>query len=93
MTPDPKPVTDKDPAYLRFIRKQPCVITGRTPCEAHHTQTGGIGMKGSDYSALPLHHSEHQRCHQVGSETFWRYDVKQLIIDHLIKYIKDKIEK
>jgi len=93
MTPDPKPVTDKDPKYLAWIRKQPCVITGRTPCEAHHTQTGGMGMKGSDYSALPLHHAEHQRCHQGGAITFWRNDVKQLIIDHLIKYIKDKIEK
>ena len=92
MIPDPKPKTDKDPAYLRWVRKQPCVITGRTPCEAHHTETGGMGMKGSDYSALPLYHTEHRRCHQVGEFTFWMESAnytEQLIIDHLVRYIKE----
>ena len=91
MNPQPKNKTDKDPKYLAWIRKQPCVITGKTPCEAHHTQTGGIGMKGNDYSALPLHHAEHQRCHQVGARTFWGiivYDLDRLIIDHLVRYIR-----
>jgi len=88
---DPKPVTDKDPKYLAWIRKQPCVITGRTPCEAHHTQTGGMGMKGSDYSAIPMHHSEHMKCHQLGEKTFWleMWIVDKLIIEHLVRYIKE----
>ena len=85
----PKPKTDKDPKYLAWVRKQPCVITGRTPCEAHHTETGGMGMKGSDYSALPLYHTEHAICHQIGTGRFWRIDIKQLIIDHLVRYIKE----
>ena len=89
MTPDPKPQTDKDPKYLAWIRKQPCVITGKTPCEAHHTETGGVGMKGSDYSALPLHHAEHRRCHQVGVVRFWHISIQGSIIDHLVRYIKE----
>ena len=89
MKPYPKQKTDKDPTYLAWVRKQPCVITGKTPCEAHHTQTGGIGMKGSDYLALPLYHTEHKRCHQGGAITFWKDDIKQLIIDHLVRYIKE----
>jgi len=88
--PDPKPRTDKDPAYLRWVRKQPCVITGKTPCEAHHTETGGMGMKGSDYSALPLYHTEHKRCHQQGVVKFWViHNIQNLIIDHLVRYIKE----
>ena len=91
--PCPKPVTDKDPKYLAWIRKQPCVTTGKTPCEAHHTETGGMGMKGSDYSALPLCHTEHKLCHQVGAATYWGVKgdlnfVYRAIIDHLVRYIK-----
>ena len=87
----PKPKTDKDPKYLAWVRKQPCVITGRTPCEAHHTQTGGTAMKGSDYAALPLYFEMHREHDRVGKKTFWRlYDVKQIIIDHLVRYIKER---
>ena len=87
MTPDPKPHTDKDPAYIAWIRRQPCVITGRSPCEAHHTETGGMGMKGSDYSAVPLFWTEHKRCHDVGEQTFWRiYDLDRIIADLLERY-------
>ena len=93
MNPQPKNKTDKDPKYLAWIRKQPCVITGKTPCEAHHTDTGGMGMKGSDYSALPLYHTEHKRCHQMGARTFWGTMVldmvNRLIILHLVRYIKE----
>jgi len=94
MTPDPKPVTDKDPKYLAWIRKQPCTKgCGRT-AQAHHQ--GGQGRKGtsgkvSDYFALPLCHVCHDEHNNTGTKTFWwRYDVKQLIIDHLIKYIKER---
>jgi len=88
--PCPKIKTDKDPAYLRWIRKQPCVITGKTPCEAHHTETGGIAMKGSDYSAVPLYYTEHRRHDIVGKKTFWRiYDLEKIIEDLLARYEKE----
>ena len=89
MKPDPKKKTAKDHRYLAWIRKQPCVITGKTPCHAHHTDTGGVGMKGSDYSAVPLYHTEHRRCHDVGNKTFWAsYDLPGIIKD-----LRDRYEK
>ena len=87
MNPCPKQPPNKDPAYLSWVRKQPCVITGKTPCEAHHFKSRGSG--GGDYTALPLITEEHVRCHMVGAKTFWLdYDIKQIIIDHLTRYIK-----
>jgi len=90
MIPDPKPKTDKDPAYLRWVRKQPCVITGRTPCEAHHTETGGMGMKGSDYSAVPLYWTEHRNAHAMGANVFWAcHDLDEIIARLLDRYEKE----
>ena len=94
MNPQPKIKTDKDPKYLAWIRKQSCVkhpfkIAG----EAHHQ--GGQGRKGtggkvSDYFALPLCRKCHNEHDHVGTETFWfYYDVKQEMIDHLARYIKE----
>ncbi len=61
MKPQPKPHTDRDPKYLAWIRKQKSCISGANPpCEAHHTETGGIGIKGSDYSVVPLTFPEHK---------------------------------
>ena len=42
-----KPRTFKSTVYLAFIREQGCHICGQT-AEAHHTETGGIGMRGDD---------------------------------------------
>lgn len=51
----PKPSTPRDKKYLAFIRKQPCCRCGsKFQIEAHHTSTGGIGLKGSDYDAVSL---------------------------------------
>jgi hypothetical protein len=44
--------------YLDFIKAQPCIIEHDEPCRgdivAHHTASGGVGMKGSDLSTIPL---------------------------------------
>jgi len=92
MNPQPKIKTDKDPKYLAWVRKQPCVITGRSPCEAHHTETGGIGMKGSDYSAVPLHWRQHRICHAVGEKTFWYTADPVRIIRNLLERYEDEKE-
>lgn len=61
MNPQPKPSTPRDPKYLAWIRKQRSCISGALPpCEAHHTSTGGMGIKGSDYEAVPLTFLEHK---------------------------------
>jgi hypothetical protein len=58
---------ERNPAYLRFIRRQPCAICSSTRAvEAAHTGPHGIGQKASDYSAVPLC----RKCHQTGRESY-----------------------
>ena len=51
----PKPQTPRDPKYLAWIRTLPCLFCGKPgPSQAHHTATGGMSLKGSDFSCVPL---------------------------------------
>jgi len=60
-----KIITIRDKKYLDFIRKQPCWRCSKpSPSHAHHTETGGVGIKGSDYSAIP----ECAKCHRIGHD-------------------------
>ncbi|MBU0516744.1 MAG: DUF968 domain-containing protein [Proteobacteria bacterium] len=63
----------RDPAYLAYIRKQPCLVCGgaQGPSVAHHDNNGGKGLKGSDYDALPLCPVHHQERHNKPRSTFW----------------------
>ena len=60
--PEPRRVRNK--IHLRLVAKQPCLICGRRPCDAHHlrfAQPRGLGLKVSDEFAVPLcrgHHRE-----------------------------------
>jgi hypothetical protein len=60
--------------HLRFVARQPCLICGRTPAQAHHiryAQPRGLGIKVSDEFTVPLcaiHHSEN---HATGDERRW----------------------
>ena len=57
-----KRVTPRDEKYRDWVKTLPCLECMKpAPSEAHHTETGGIGIKGSDYSCVPLclnHHAE-----------------------------------
>jgi len=56
--------TPRDKKYLAWIRTQNSCISGDSPpCEAHHTNLsgGGMGIKGSDYEAVPLTFFEHKQ--------------------------------
>jgi hypothetical protein len=66
--PDRKSFMDRK--HLANIRKLPSIVSGRTPCEAHHLRIKderGVGMKATDRWAVPLTRDEHQRVHEVGS--------------------------
>jgi hypothetical protein len=65
----PKPVRFEDDAYLRFIRRQPCLICGAAS-QAHHVQAGGVGTKCSDYRTVPLCHNHHRELHNHGRTSF-----------------------
>lgn len=82
MNPQPKVKPERSPKYLAFIRSQPCCICGWLPMtsygylmHAHHTETGGMGTKGSDFSAVPLCFACHRKVHdQYGKKGPWSID-------------------
>jgi len=62
----PKKPRQTSQDYLKWIRSQPSVVSGKTPCEAAHLHSRGAW--GSDYSAIPLTHEEHQEFHRRGQD-------------------------
>ena len=58
----------RDALYLSWIRTLRCSACGKpAPSEAAHTGTdGGLGIKASDYSAIPLC----AHCHRVGMYSY-----------------------
>jgi hypothetical protein len=60
--------------HLRFVTKQPCLLCGRKPSDAHHirfVQPRALGRKASDEFAVPLCRAHHRALHRVGDEQAW----------------------
>lgn len=100
LTPQPRLVlrmgnkieTMRDPRYLDFIRRRPCWFCGKL-AEPHHSirhfpliSEGGIGVKGSDYLAVPLCRLCHEQMHS-GHMKVKRELLMEIIITQLISYI------
>ncbi len=68
----PKAIRLRDKEHCKFVTTQPCVVCGRTPCEAHHirfAQPRALGRKVSDEYMVPvcrLHHRELHRLRRRG---------------------------
>lgn len=94
MFPKDKPA--RNPSYLTFIREQSCQMCGYAPTDsykylmhAHHTETGGISSKGSDYSAVPLCFACHRKVHdKYGKRGPWSEEELISIIAKLINRYK-----
>lgn len=77
----------RDWKYKAWIRTLPCTICGATPSEAAHTGTdGGMSMKASDYSVIPLCSDCHTQAphsyHALGRDEFERrhdLDVRAIV--------------
>lgn len=57
-----------DPAYLAWVRTQPCKVPGcaSTLIHAHHAgRRPGVGLKASDITAIPLCLHHHACWHQA----------------------------
>lgn len=70
--PEPRRVRDK--THLRHVAKQPCLICGRRPSDAHHircAQPRALGRKVSDEFTVPLCRGHHRQVHQHGNEAAW----------------------
>lgn len=72
--PEPRRCRDKD--HIKFVAKQPCLICGRRPTDAHHlrfAQNRAIGRKVNDEFTVPLCRGHHRELHRSGDEpTWWR---------------------
>jgi hypothetical protein len=69
-----EPRRHRDREHLRWIKKQPCLICGRKPSDAHHlrfTQPRALGRKVSDEFAVPLCRVHHRSVHGANAEPSW----------------------
>jgi hypothetical protein len=69
---EPRRIRDRD--HIRYVAKQPCLICGRQPCDAHHlrfTQSRALGRKVSDEFTVPLCRGHHREVHRCGDEAAW----------------------
>jgi hypothetical protein len=81
--PEPRRLRDK--AHLRFVAKQPCLICGRQPCDAHHlrfAQSRGLGLKVSDEFTVPLCRGHHRELHRASEEVVWwsKFGIEPVLI-------------
>lgn len=59
-------MANEDRAYLAWIRSLPCLVCGRGPSNAHHSNFGkGMGQRSHDHTAVPLCHKDHMDFHSV----------------------------
>jgi len=82
--------TLRNEKYKAYIRTLPCCLCGANQdIQAHHTESGGMALKGSDYSTVP----ECPRCHERmdtkrGIGVFADGELNRVIIRCLIGYVE-----
>ena len=70
----PEPRRFRDKTHVKFVSKQPCLICGRRPADAHHlrfAQHPALGRKVSDEFIVPLCRGHHREVHRSGDEAAW----------------------
>jgi hypothetical protein len=70
--PAPRRIRDRE--HVKLVAKQPCLICGRRPADAHHlrfAQSRTLGRKVSDEFTVPLCRGHHREIHRCGDEAAW----------------------
>jgi hypothetical protein len=70
--PEPRRIRDRD--HVRYVAKQPCLVCGRQPSDAHHlrfAQSRAMGRKVSDEFTVPLCRGHHREVHRSDDEGAW----------------------
>jgi ERF superfamily len=70
--PTPRRIRDRD--HVKSVAKQPCLVCGRRPADAHHlrfAQPPALGRKVSDEFTVPLCRGHHREVHRCGDEAVW----------------------
>jgi len=91
-----KPKRYESEDYLAFIRQQTCVVSGKRPCDPHHTRAGGLSTKCSDHLTVPLYREFHGECHQIGRKTFqakYNIDFTECQLELMRKYYENRGEE
>ena len=68
----PRRLRDRD--HVKSVAKQPCLVCGRRPTDAHHlrfVQSPALGRKVSDEFTVPLCRGHHREVHRCGDEAVW----------------------
>jgi ERF superfamily len=64
----------RDREHVKSVAKQPCLVCGRSPADAHHlrfAQAPALGRKVSDEFTVPLCRGHHREVHRCGDEAAW----------------------
>jgi ERF superfamily len=72
--PLPAPRRLRDREHVKAVAKQPCLVCGRRPADAHHlrfAQSPALGRKVSDEFTVPLCRGHHREVHHCGNEAAW----------------------
>jgi hypothetical protein len=75
--PEPRRIRDRE--HVRHVTKQPCLVCGRMPCDAHHlrfAQPRALARKVSDEFTVPLCRGHHREVHRCGDEAAWWLKVR-----------------
>ena len=70
--PVPRRIRDRE--HVKSVAKQPCLVCGRRPADAHHlrfAQPPTLGRKASDEFTVPLCRGHHREVHRYGDEAAW----------------------
>jgi hypothetical protein len=70
--PVPRRIRDRE--HVKAVAKQPCLVCGRRPADAHHlrfAQSLALGRKVSDEFTVPLCRGHHREVHRSGDEAAW----------------------
>lgn len=93
--------TYRSKIYLDFVKELKCTVSASFAlvhaskrCQGqiipHHTETGGVGMKGDDLSCIPLCNVHHSELHNNGVKTFsdkYSIDIQMTVTKTLQKYV------
>jgi hypothetical protein len=70
--PAPRRIRDRE--HVKSVAKQPCLVCGRRPADAHHlrfAQSRALSRKVSDEFTVPLCRGHHREVHRSGDEAAW----------------------
>jgi hypothetical protein len=74
--PAPRRIRDRE--HVKSAAKQPCLICGRRPADAHHlrfAQSRALASKVSDEFTVPLCRGHHREVHRCNDEAAWWHKI------------------